>query len=202
MESKDAKNFVLNLLMFFVIVSFTMCMCGSKFTEKFESYFFNDDECEDCEKCEYDPKVIELKKIISDWIDSRQSPWTDNLEVLNQKKKDLMNKIRMCKGSESYTIDKEFMYICTKDPKSGTYYDDHMLMHVMLHEISHVICDEIGHTKNFDDIFSQLMDESHSPTCPHQKQIYDKNKPLLDDYCGIDADDTYEIETNIQKFES
>jgi hypothetical protein len=69
-----------------------------------------------------------------------------------------------------------------------------MLMHVLLHETAHVICDEIGHTKKFDDIFRELMDEAHEPTCPNQISIYDKFAPLTDNYCGVTADDTYTIE--------
>ena len=126
-------------------------------------------------------------------MNARVTPWTGHLECLNHKKKNIMDKIRMCQGGSSYTIDKQFMYICSKDPKTGEYYDDTMLMHVMLHEISHVICDEIGHTKKFDYIFTDLMNECHNPTCSNQYQIYDKYAPLLDDYCGVTAADIYEV---------
>lgn len=182
-------NIVIGIVIIYIICSFS---CPTV-VENFESYFFKDDECADCEKCEYDPKVEELKNKISAWMNARVTPWTGHLECLNHKKKNIMDKIRMCQGGSSYTIDKEFMYICSKDPKTGEYYDDTMLMHVMLHEISHVICDEIGHTKKFDDIFTDLMNECHNPTCSNQYQIYDKYAPLLDDYCGVTAADIYEV---------
>lgn len=159
--------------------------------EKFVDYFFDPNECIGCEKCQYDPKVEEIKETITEWMNARVAPWTGHLECLNHKKKNVMERIRLCRGGSSYTIDKEFMYICTKDPKTNEYYDDSMLMHVTLHEIAHVICDEIGHTKKFDDIFKALMDECHEPTCSNQYQIYDKNAPLIDDYCGVS--DTYEV---------
>lgn len=193
MNSSEVLDIILNISICIVIIYIIVSFSCPTIVENFESYFFSNDECEDCEKCEYDPKVEEIKKKITDWMDARVAPWTGHLECLNHKKKNVMEKIRMCKGGSSYTIDKEFMYICTKDPKTGNYYDDTMLMHVTLHEISHVICDEIGHTKKFDDIFNALMDECHAPSCSNQYRIYDKHAPLLDDYCGVTADDTYEI---------
>ena len=68
-----------------------------------------------------------------------------------------------------------------------------MLMHVILHETAHVICDEVGHTKKFDDIFRALMDEAHESSCPNQYPIYDKNAPI-EDYCGVTEADTYTVE--------
>ena len=45
--------------------------------------------------------------------------------------------------------------MCLKD-KNGKYYDDNMLNYVALHELAHVLCDEIGHTDKFYAIFDEL----------------------------------------------
>ena len=184
---------LIDIIVILLFVYIVLSIASPKSVENFESYFFSNSECYDCEKCVYDPKVEELKNIITEWMNARVAPWEGHLECLNHKKKNVMERIRMCRGGSSYTIDKEFMYICTKDPKTDMYYDDSMLMHVMLHEIAHVICDEIGHTKKFDDIFVALMDECHNPSCQNQYQIYDKHAPLVDDYCGVSSEDTYEV---------
>ena len=185
----DAIDIIIILLVIYIIAT----ILSPRSVEKFESYFFPNSDCHDCEKCEYDPKVEEIKNKITEWMNRRVRPWSGHLECLNHKKKNVMEKIRLCRGGSSYTIDKEFMYICTKDPKTDEYYDDSMLMHVILHEIAHVICNEIGHTKKFDDIFNELMNECHSPTCENQYQIYDKHAPLVDDYCGLTKNDTYTV---------
>ena len=184
---------IINFAIFLVLVYIVARLIVPKEVEKFESYFFDQLECWNCEKCEYDPKVEELKTILEEWFGARKSPWVGHLESLNTQSENVMKQIRLCKGGSSYTIDKQFMYICTKD-ENDEYYDDTMLMHVILHETAHVICDEIGHTKKFDDIFRELMDEAHEPTCPNQKPIYDKFAPLVDDYCGVTSEDTYTVE--------
>lgn len=139
------------------------------------------------EKCFYDPVVAGLRKDVERMFEARNTPWTGFLEVLNHRKKDVIYKLKLCKGSSSYTIDKNTTYLCVIDENTGKYYQRNMLMHVFLHELGHVICDEIGHTKSFDDIFKQLMDEAH------EFGIYDKDAPLLSDYCGVGKDDTYSV---------
>jgi hypothetical protein len=181
------KKIIIVLLVSYIIAR----MIWPKDCENFENYFFK--QCLGCEECVYDPKVEELKNKLEKWFGMRKAKWQGHLDCLNYKSENVMKQIRMCKGGSSYTIDKEFMYICTVDESTGEYYGDNMLMHVILHETAHVICDEVGHTKKFDDIFRTLMDEAHEPTCPNQYQIYDKNAPLLDDYCGVTEADTYTV---------
>ena len=102
----------------------------------------------------------------------------------------------MCRGTSSYTLDKEKIYLCVKD-HNDDYYDENTIMHVLLHEFAHALCDEIGHTKKFDQIFECLMDEAHESTCDIQKKtcgrLYDKTVPFPNDYCGLKKTDTYEV---------
>ena len=172
----DAVIIVLNLMIALVIVSVTLYLINPKIFEFYES-----------EACLYDPVVEKLKAKVEEFFDAQTTPWTGHLEILNNKKKNVLKKLKLCKGTSSYTIDKETTYICTKDPKTDKYYDENMLMHVLLHEISHVISTEIGHTKSFDDIFQQLMTEADA------FGIYDKKLPLVSNYCGTTSADTYTI---------
>ena len=85
-----------------------------------------------------------------------------------------IDKLRFFEGKKSYTINKKKIYLCLKD-ENGDYYDYNMLIYVALHELSHVICDEIGHTPKFHRIFDDLL-----------KQATDMNIyiPIIKNYCG------------------
>lgn len=80
-------------------------------------------------------------------------------------------------GEKSYTINKKDVYICMKD-ENGQYYDPNFLTFVILHEISHALCDEIGHTPKFMDIFEQVLQRAA------QLGIYDPNAPKIANYCN------------------
>jgi hypothetical protein len=89
---------------------------------------------------------------------------------------DLFEKISLYKGEKSYTINKQKVFLCLKDEK-GEYYDDMMLIYVLLHEISHVLCDEVGHTQKFNDIFDEILEEAT------KHGIFDPSYPILQNYC-------------------
>lgn len=76
----------------------------------------------------------------------------------------------------AFTINKKNIHIKLKD-KKGNYYDDNMLIYVALHELAHSICDEVGHTKKFHEIFERLLDKAA------EKGIFDPSKQLLEKYC-------------------
>ena len=68
------------------------------------------------------------------------------------------------------------MFLCLKDEKNQ-YYETNMLIYVLLHEISHVICDEVGHTEKFGKIFDELLEEAK------KMNIYNPDIPIITDYC-------------------
>ena len=80
-------------------------------------------------------------------------------------------------GEKSYTINKKDVYICMRD-EHGEYYDPNFLTFVILHEISHALCDEIGHTPKFMDIFEQVLQRAA------QLGIYDPDAPKIANYCN------------------
>ena len=53
-----------------------------------------------------------------------------------------------------------------------------MLMYVAIHELGHVLCDEIGHTPKFHRIFRELLEKAEN------LKIYDPNIPIVMNYCG------------------
>jgi hypothetical protein len=182
MDDNATQN-LLTILIFIIVICL---VCFTYQYQILEKYIFGTD----MEECVYDPVVQKLKNKVTTFFEEREKPWVGHLECLNHKKKQVLDKLTLCRGESSYTINKEVVYLCVKD-KQDNYYNNHMLMHVLLHELAHAICDEIGHTKKFDDIFTELMNECHAPTCPNQTPIYNKHLPLLDDYCGVSKTDTY-----------
>ena len=79
-------------------------------------------------------------------------------------------------GNKSYTINKQKVYLCLKD-ENGEYYEDNMLTYVALHELGHVLCDEVGHTEKWKRIFEDLLVDAEN------KGVYDSNVPPILDYC-------------------
>lgn len=120
-----------------------------------------------------DPKLKEIKKLFEDFF-KQDRYWNAPLDMLN--KRNIMEEIEMYRGNKSYTINKEKIYVCLKD-ENGNYFSDNMLIYVIAHEISHVICSEIGHTDLFHNIFEELLLELIAA------EIYNPSIPIDQNYC-------------------
>ena len=120
-----------------------------------------------------DPKLQELKEIFSKFF-KREHYWRGGLSSLN--KRDIMKETDLFRGDKSYTINKERVYLCLKDD-NNEYYSLNMLIYVLAHEYSHVICESIGHTEEFHKIFEQLLVELTDAG------VYDPSQEILPNYC-------------------
>jgi hypothetical protein len=105
-----------------------------------------------------EPKILEIKEKLR-----KVHPRVDSLDFFA--------------GNKSYTINKQKVYLCLKD-ENGKYYEMNMLIYVALHELAHVLCDEIGHTDKFKRIFEDLLIDAEN------KGIYNPNTPPILDYCN------------------
>jgi len=85
--------------------------------------------------------------------------------------------IELFEGDKSYTVNKKKVYICLKD-QNGRYYNRNMLAYVTIHELAHMLCTSVGHTKEFFDIFDDLLSKAAD------LGLYNPSIPPLDDYCG------------------
>jgi predicted metal-dependent hydrolase len=111
------------------------------------------------DKMEMDPTVIRLKnKLLPTFPELRN--------------------VKLMKGSESATINKYRVYLCTD--YDGKSYDDNMLTYVLLHELAHVLTPEIGHGTTFRTTFEQLL------TRAKQANLYDPKAIKPSNYCGMD----------------
>lgn len=120
-----------------------------------------------------DPKLHELREIFSKFF-KRDKYWGGKLQALN--KRNIVNETDLLRGNKSYTINKERVFLCLRD-ENGEYYPLNMLIYVLAHEYSHVICESIGHTDEFHAIFEELLVELADAG------IYDPSKPIDQDYC-------------------
>lgn len=127
---------------------------------------------------EQEPKLLMLQEKLSPLFKedcSYQGTILEDIMTLQTKRR-IQNEISLSKGKKSYTINKEEIFLCLLD-ENGNYYDDNMLIYVLLHEISHSVCNEIGHTEKFNKIFHAFIKKAV------ELQIYDNTKPLIRNYC-------------------
>ena len=109
--------------------------------------------------------------------DRSLNPKLDEIKILSSSVHPVIENIELYEDDKSYTINKEKVYLCLKDKKTGTYYSNNMLVYVFLHEVAHILCDEIGHTDKFKRIFEDLLYKAT------KAGIYNPSIPVIDDYC-------------------
>ena len=85
--------------------------------------------------------------------------------------------VKLMKGDASYTINKQKIFLCTES--EGTTYDDNMLTYVILHELAHTMCPEIGHGDQFQKIFQSLLSRGE------RHRLFDPRKPRVENYCKV-----------------
>lgn len=122
-----------------------------------------------------DPKLCELKMIVMPIF--KEKSYEYPLDVLNNH--DIFHYVKIYEGKKSYTINKKKIYMCLRD-KNGNYYSNNMLIYVLIHEIAHTICEDVGgdsHSEKFWEINDKLIKIAIT------KGIYDPTIPLIDDYC-------------------
>jgi uncharacterized protein YneF (UPF0154 family) len=155
---KTKSTWIYTIILFIIIIAFM----GWLIVMQVREYYLQDD-----------PKLRELREIIKPLFE-RDNYYSGMLAPLNDK--NIMNEITLYKGDKSYTINKQKIFLCLKDEKKE-YYNTNMLVYVLLHEISHVICDEVGHTEKFNKIFDELLSEAT------KVGVYDPSVPIIQDYC-------------------
>ena len=87
----------------------------------------------------------------------------------------------------AYSVNKgEELSICIRDKDTEKFIDNNIILFVAIHELSHIMTDELGHTKLFWDNMKYLLEKASSLGI---YQITDYNKyPVM--YCGMKIDST------------
>ena len=127
--------------------------------------------------------IVSLITII--FVGSRiREKYLEDDPILVQLKQELakvfpeINNTILLRGEKSYTINKSRIHICLRD-ENDNYYDKNMLTYVILHELAHVLCDEIGHTTKFHSIFTDVLDKAV------KSGVYNDKIPTIKNYCEI-----------------
>lgn len=83
----------------------------------------------------------------------------------------------------SYSVNKgEELSVCLKSKKENKLHDQNLLMYVLIHEMAHMGCPEIGHGDLFKKVFKMFAEEAVKIGV-YTYQNYSKN-PV--EYCGMD----------------
>lgn len=89
----------------------------------------------------------------------------------------VIHDVSLSGGDKSYTINKKKVHLCLYD-EENKYYDDNMLIYVLIHELAHCITNSIGHTEEFHENFDMLLKRAED------MGLYDSSIPPIDNYCG------------------
>ena len=87
----------------------------------------------------------------------------------------------------AYSVNKgEQLAICLRNIKDDTFINDNLIYFVSIHEMAHVMTDEVGHTKKFWDNMRYLLEQSQKLGF-YTPEDYSKNPQS---YCGLDITST------------
>lgn len=91
----------------------------------------------------------------------------------------------------SYSVNKgEELVFCLRNKKSFAFYDYNKILYVAVHEIAHIGCPEVGHTKLFFELNRYLLETAKNDG---MYNFVDYNT-VPEEYCGI------EINTNVLNY--
>ena len=83
----------------------------------------------------------------------------------------------------SYSVNKgEEIVLCVRSKTDNSLHNIDLLMYVAIHELAHVICPEIGHTRLFNQIFQYILQVAEKNKLYHYIDYTNNNT----EYCGID----------------
>jgi len=83
----------------------------------------------------------------------------------------------------AYSVNKgEQLALCLRDAKDDTFIELNLIIFVAVHEIAHVMTDEVGHTKKFWNNMRYLLEEGEKIGI-YTPEDYSKNPKM---YCGLE----------------
>jgi len=92
----------------------------------------------------------------------------------------------------SYSVNKgEELVFCLRNKQSNEFYDYNKILYVAVHEIAHIGCPEVGHTKLFFELNRYILETAQDN---NMYEFVDYNN-TPEEYCGI------QIYTNVLNYE-
>lgn len=104
-----------------------------------------------------DPYLYEIVESVKP-IFNQHKTFCGPLDMLNER--NVFKEITIKTSSKSYTVNKKVVYVCLVDSTTNKYYDKNTVIYVLIHELAHVLCDEVGHTDKYREIFDDLIYEA------------------------------------------
>lgn len=121
-----------------------------------------------------DSKLIleQLSRASFNILDNSKFIFKNNLEILNRR--NIYEEFTIEEGKQSYTENKQRIFLCLRNRKNELY-SFNSLLFVLLHEIAHVINNELHHTKKFKNIFKELLKHAENLGYYNSKIEFDAN---------------------------
>tara|TARA_Y100000768_G_scaffold388267_1_gene383134 strand:+ start:1783 stop:2331 length:549 start_codon:yes stop_codon:yes gene_type:complete len=126
--------------------------------------------------------LFAINKLIFN-LDTKDKIYIKYYQKFNYLKDLLKKKIIISEASKLFnktrTHNKNHIYLCIQH--NNIYYNLNHLKYVIIHELAHIICPEIGHTKNFYEINKFLLKEAV------RLNIYKSHNYITNpiNYCGV-----------------
>ena len=122
-----------------------------------------------------------IKNINSDDLKD-YSPYIKQLEENFNEERTVIYETDPNSNLTSYSVNKgEELSVCLKSKSLGQLHDINLLMYVVIHEMAHFACPEIGHGELFQKIFKKLIEISIKLNIYYYEDY--SSKPI--EYCGM-----------------
>ncbi len=126
-------------------------------------------------------KVNTLLKDISEY-NKKNDNFSRNIALLENGYSDNILGENLLSYGTSYTINKgSYVGMCVANKETGAIYDSNILMFVLIHELSHIGCESVGHTPEFIRFFQFLL--KRGINCG--VYVHDDYNKTSKEYCGI-----------------
>jgi hypothetical protein len=81
----------------------------------------------------------------------------------------------------SYTVNKSSLVLCIRQTDTHAFVPKNVVLYPVIHEVSHLACNEVGHTPKFWKLFKQILQEAIDIDI-YKKQNFKANPQP---YCGL-----------------
>jgi predicted metal-dependent hydrolase len=140
------------------------------------------------EKAELMGEVVEKMYILKNYLVSNVNNFPDYAQYINQLQENFTQTRTVIYETDpesnltSYSVNKgEELSICLRSKKTGKLHDINLLLYVVIHEMAHFACPEIGHGELFKKIFRKFTQEAMKIGV-YKKEEFESN-PI--EYCGM-----------------
>ena len=132
-------------------------------------------------------KLAEINERLLKLIESLDKEKEGVMRIVNKYSPNNLSETKPGSLYRSYSVNKgEQIAICLRDPKDNSFEDMNTIIFVVIHEISHVMTESIGHDETFWDNMKYLLMEAE------KIGVYNPIDYSMDNlkYCGMDVKST------------